>query len=261
MSGSVRYSNPIICNHLASQYVVGVMTPRVRTRVEALRFSVTELDAAIISWSEDFSQIHTNLPEKTPLSSTWSRIAAQIADATKTGAIKASWWSNLNFWRLTGISATVASFALLLMLLVLPIQSKNPTPLISGSPSYVAVMSPSQPKLKGEKEVGNIRFVINVYQKTETTPSRLFVQWSERQPRSNQASMYLWAKDFDTGELTYVGVEPSGEEPWKLTKTTWGAVANSSVLFFTADSKKPTAQNTLYSGPCIQLGSWKQNLT
>lgn len=260
MSGSMRYRNPVIYSHLASQYVIGVMTPRVRARVEALRTLVPELDTAIISWSEDLAPMHAHLPEKAPLPATWDRIDAQITGPATKRKNKTIWWDSLRFWRLTGAGAILTSFALALMLWIAPLQLQNPTSLISGSPSYVAVMSPSMTGLDGEKEKVDIRFVVNVYQKTETTPSQLFVQWSERQPRTSQASMHLWAKDIETGELTYVGAEPSGAESWKLTKAAWRAVANSSDLFFTADRNKPTEQNTLFTGPCIQLGGWKQNV-
>lgn len=258
MSGSLRYKHPIICDHLASQYVVGVMTSRVRARVETLRLIVPELDSAIINWSESFSSIHETLMEKTPGTDTWDKIESTLFEPAKTNKPIFSLWQNLRFWQFTGLGASFASIVFAVVLFVSPSAPITTTPLVSSTPSYMAVMSSASEDAIAKSE---IRFVVNVYQKTDTAPSKLFIQWSERQPRSMKNNMHLWAKDRNTGELSYIGIEPSGALPWNLEKTTWQAISNSSELFFTDTGDMPSAQNTLFSGPCIQLGSWKQDLT
>ena len=256
MSGSLRYKNPIICNHLASQYVVSVMTPRSRARVEKLRLTVPELDAAIIRWSTHFAEVHKKLPETQPQPDTWRRIEARIGQSPTINTSTHSFWNSLGFWRLTGLSTSFASLVLALMLFVFPPQAEKTLPLVSSTPSYMAVMSPFA---AATNKHNDIRFVVNAYQKTATKPSQLFIQWSASQPRANPSSMHLWAKDKDTGELLYIGKEPSGATPWALQKATWLAIANSSDLLFTNNHDQPSAQNTLFTGPCIQLGSWKQH--
>ncbi|RDL43529.1 hypothetical protein DN730_14440 [Marinomonas piezotolerans] len=253
MSGSLRYHNAVICDHLASQYVVGHMTPRVRNRVEALRVVSPELDKAIIHWSESFSTIHNALPDKQPDAKTWSQIEQQLFDHAAPREEKASIWRSLRFWRFTGVSASLASIVLAVMLFVHPPERTEDNALVNSTPQYIAVMSPTANRK-------DIRFVVNLYQKTEKTPSRLFIQWAESQPRAIKTRMHLWAKDKDTGQFAYIGLEPNDNVTWDLQKTTWQAVSSSSELFFTATKVRPTTENTLFSGPCIQLGNWKQNL-
>ncbi|QUX95611.1 hypothetical protein C0J08_09375 [Marinomonas sp. CT5] len=260
MSGSLRYKDPIICDYLASQYVMSVPTPHVKARIEYLRQQIPELDDAIINWSESVANIHKQIPGKQPSVKVWKNIDNSITQPSyKTKhptAGSSSWWNNLLFWRLTGIGASVASLGLALVLSV-DIQKANViAPLISSAPSYTAVMSPIN---DGIKNSDDIRFVVNVYRKTETKPSRLFIQWSERKPRMNMTEMHVWAQEQATGKMAYIGVETNGAQSLSLNKATWTAVSNSSHLIFTTDTNKPNSENTLFSGPCIQLSSWKKN--
>jgi len=265
MSASLRYKNKLICNHLASQYVVADMTPRVRARIETLRLHVPELNIAITYWSEKFSTLHKNLPDEIPPAHVWQNIERKISIG-KTKNKEASWWNNLFLWKATGITTSITSFALMMMLFIFPAQpiadkptvAQSAAPLISSTPSYLAVMSTHSSQINDESD---IRFVVNAYKKTKNAPSRLFVQWSEEQPRSSNNSMHLWAEDRQTGKLSYIGIEPSEQKPWGLTKPSWLAISKSSRLLFTSDSNLPSATNTLFSGPCIQLGSWKQDVT
>ncbi|MDB4836935.1 hypothetical protein OAH87_00510 [Marinomonas sp.] len=255
MPGSLRYKNAMICEHLASQYVAGSMTPRVRSRVDVLRNQYPELDRTIISWAEKIAPLHDSLEEKTVSAAVWHRIESSLFSVASEKDSKSSIWHNLRFWQFTGIGATFASVVFAALLLVLPVSSPK-LPVVSSTPSYLAVMSPVAEGVRSN----DIRFVVNVYQKTEQSPSKLFIQWSEHQSRSLNEGMHLWAKDRNTGELSYVGVEPSDATPWNLNKTTWQAVSNSSELLFTRTADIPSEQNTLFIGPCIQLGSWKQDL-
>jgi len=258
MSGSLRYKNPVICEYLASQYVMAVMTPSVRARMEYLRLHVVELDDAIIAWSDSIAKIHQNLPEKQPSSHVWKRIERSIiVPPLRKANAKIFYWNNLILWRMTGIGASMAAFALVVMLSSYLSKPTMSLPLISSTPSYTAVMSSSS---NGVRNSDDIRFVVNVYQKTTVAPSRIFIQWSERKPRVNNAVMHVWAENRNTGALTYIGAEPNEAKTWALNKITWLAVSNSSTLIFTKNKNIPTANNTLFSGPCIQLASWKSEV-
>lgn len=251
---ALRYRNPVICEHLASQYVTGVMTPRVRSRLETLLDVTPELNRAVAFWSDQMAEIQFDLPEQTANDTLWNKIEALTPEKQNTRSNKdketTSWWKNLLLWQTTGIIGTVSSLALALMLFIAPL---NNTPSLKTAPSYMAAMS------RHNDTSDNIRFVINAYKKTEDTPSTLFVQWSQREPRKNSDALFLWAEDKDTGELTYIGSEPTKGEPWHLTKPTWKAISNSSRLLVTRDQQQPTQTNTLFSGPCVQLTDWKQS--
>lgn len=274
MPRSVRYTHPIICEHLAGQYVAGVMSPLVRARTETLIKQTPELAKTVASWAERFAGLQTQLPEEPISRPMWESIDQKITllDQSNTQdktPQSVHWWHNLLLWRATGITGLATSFALAMLfifspapapievLVDVPVNAPVPNAVVNSPPSYMAAMSR---QLDADTTEDSIRFVINAYKKTDSAPSRLFVQWSERQPRQNTQALHLWAEDIETGALTYIGVEPAAGEPWALNKSTWAAVSNSGRLLMTADDDIPTVANTLFSGPCVQLGSWQQQV-
>ena len=258
MSGSLRYKDPVICEYLAGQYVMSVMTPLVRARIEHLRRHVPVLDDAIIKWSERMANINVNLPERKPSAQVWKRIESIVvppmSQVNEKAKSSSSLWESLSFWRWMGLGTSITSCALAFVITT-SIATQSPiAPSISNAPSYTAVMASVN---EGGNSIENIRFIVNVYQKTETEPSKLFIQWSERKPRLDTVTMHVWAENQTTREMTYIGMEAQGVKSLSLNKATWDAVTNSSHLYFTKDTNKPSAVNTLFSGPCIQLESWK----
>lgn len=259
MSRSVRYQNPVIQEHLAGQYVAGLMTPRVRARTEALQEKIPTLDQVIKQWADTLAVIPAQLPEVNPSPKSWAAIDQQLglSEVPKQAATeKTSWWQNLAFWRMTGIASLASCLCLAIAFGLFVSQSNEKINLLATAPktpNYMAAMSPNQ----ASDNTSDIRFVINAYEKTEKNPSRLFVQWSKNSPRKNKQRFHLWAEDRETGELTYIGEEPENGELWNLNKPTWTAVSNSGRLLATQNMHKPTKANTLFIGPCIQLNGWK----
>ncbi|MGH1486476.1 MAG: hypothetical protein ACRBCI_09670 [Cellvibrionaceae bacterium] len=264
-AGSLRYRKPEVCEHLAGQYVAGSMTPRVRSRMEHLIAVTPELNRAVTFWADQFSDLQYQLPEQTPSADLWSSIDKRVniaeAHSEKTAnkqldAKQKSPWGELLFWRITGVAGFVSSVLLAFFVVFtstnVPIVT-DPASLatIRSAPSYMAAMS----QHNGDDD---IRFVINAYSKAEGVPSRLFVQWSQRHPRADMAPLHLWAEDKDTGELSYIGVEPDKGELWNLTKPTWTAISNSSRLLMTANAQLPDQNNLVFSGPCVQLADWNK---
>lgn len=262
MSRSIRYQNPVVYEHLASQYVAGVMTPLVRARTEALMSATPELRGAVESWANQFAQLQYQLPEESASPQLWDKIEQSITpvDSQKVAYTDEPhhWWDNLLLWRATGLTGIATSLLLALMYFAVPLTpTVEPIAVTSASnaPSYMAAMS-----AHGQSGDDTIRFVINAYEKTESHPSRIFVQWSQRHPRENQTTLHIWAEDVETGELSYIGVEPEKGQAMNLTKATWTAVSNSGRLIMTADANNPTVSNTLFSGPCVQLSDWRQTI-
>jgi hypothetical protein len=256
-SPGLRYRNPTICAHLASQYVTGVMTPRVRIRLEKLLSVTPELNRAVAFWSDQMAEIQLELPEDNASDGLWSNIDKLTPDEKNhtNRKVNNSGWKNLLLWQATGIAGMATSIALALMLFIAPLNDTlNNIPAVNAAPSYMAAMS------KHDDSADTIHFVINVYKKTERTPSTLFVQWSQRQPRETAQPLFLWAEDKDTGELTYIGKEPSKGESWDLNKPIWQTISNSSRLLVTQDQRLPSQSNTLFSGPCVQLSNWEKKV-
>ena len=255
MSRGLRYRNPIVCEHLAGQYVAGIMTVRVRSRMETLLASTPELDRAVAFWADQFSVMHEQLPQAmTPSKDIWQQIDNKITSIeSSSGAapqkIEASgWWQNLWLWKSASMAGMVTSLVLA-MVLFFPVDTSI-QPTIAGA-SYIAAMSAHN------QNKTDIQFIISVYKKQVDKPSRLHVQWSQRHPEADKTPLHLWAEDKDSGELAYIGFQPSSDEAWTLTKPVWLAIANSSRLLMTSDSQLPNQQNTIFSGPCVQLAEWK----
>lgn len=246
MSRCLRYRNPTICEYLAGQYVVGVMTPRVRSRMEALLKTTPELDRAVAFWADHCGQLQAQMPEVHPQADLWQQLDQAIADEPSTAQTKQSnpWWQKLLLWQVTGVVSMATTLALGFLLLFTPA-----TPGGLGGPNYLAAMS----SVSDEQQ---IQFVISAYQKTEQQPSRLHVQWSKHKTVESAPVLHLWAEDRDTGKLTYIGVQPE-QTDWSLTKPQWQAITSSGRLLMTADEQQPDTANTLFTGPCIQLKPWK----
>ncbi len=252
MSRCLRYRNAVICDHIAAQYVAGAMSPRVRSRTQTLIKTTPELDRAIARYADDFSVIHQRLPEPTFESSRhnaiWDSIDKATADQTTAISPKessAGFWDALLVWKVTTGMGALASLVLAFMLFV-----AVPEPTQIG-PSYLANMSAhNDPQ-------NTIQFVISAYGANQGNPSRLHVQWSQEFADKKVPDFHVWAEDKDTGELSYIGSKPPKGTNWDMTKPIWKKVANSSRLLVTADDQRPTAQNTLFSGICLQLKSWK----
>jgi anti-sigma-K factor RskA len=250
MSRCLRYQNPLIYRHLASQYVAGVMSRRVRLRTEVLRQKTPELDRAIAYWSDQFSELHQQLPEAQLSDDAserlWQTIDANAAPKELSSTGFAAVWNSLLTWRLLSGAGALSSMVLAVMLFFIA-----PEPSVTG-PSYLANMVAHNDTDK------NIQFVISAYAKQEDVPSRLHVQWSkDHAGKTSHPQLHLWAEDKDTGKIVYVGLQPPKGKNWDLTKPAWMAVANSRRLLMTTTAQQPVDSNTLFSGFCLQLKQWK----
>jgi len=256
MSRCLRYQNPVICDYLASKYVAGTLTTRVRRRIETLLITTPELDRAIAQWADSFAEVHIRLPEpelsKADQQASWTVIEKAIhTETAEENKEKVSFWNSLFVWRFTSGGAALASVLLAYMLLTgSPVE---PTVVIAG-PDYLANMS-----AQGDSP-NNVRFVITAYKKTEQNQrSRLHVQWLKGRTRSTDQRLHLWAEDKETKAMTYIGLLPENTNDWNLTKSAWKAVTTSQRLLMTADNQTPSENNTLFSGLCLQLNAWKEN--
>ena len=259
MSRYLRYQHPDICQHLAGQYVAGVMTSRVKARTESLRQTQPELDRAIAYWSDQFSTLDQQLNESQLTSLTndqlWNNIQSTLSLASKPLASKesspadkySSMWNQVSTWQwLSGISAFASVVLAVMLWLAVPLTQTT----IAG-PSYLASMA-----AHGDP-ANTVKFIISAYKTDKNKPSQLHIQWSQRQTKVSHPPLHLWAEDKDTGQLSYIGLQPESNEAWNLSKPSWKAIANSHRLLMTVNNQPPTDTNTVFSGLCLQLKQWK----
>ena len=267
MSECIRYQNPTVCDYLASQYVAGDMTMRVRARTESLAQSTPELSNAISQWADNFMPLQQALYEASPQYHTqascphvWPLIEQQVAQLTVSknnssiNQAKATHqnviyqlWNTLLLWRvMTGVTTLASVFMVSMLLLTVPDSSPPAT-----GPSYLAAMSShgstDQPA----------DFVISVYAKNTTSSSKLHIQWAKEQQMVWQTPLHLWSENKETGEIEYIGIQDLSASSVPLTKSSWVAIANSSRLFMTEEKAMPNEENIIFSGICLQLQQWQ----
>ena len=81
MSGKLaRYSNPTIVNHLAVNYVLGTLTPKVCLRFEKLRydFRFNELNERTWFWENSMAPLSDSAPPLSPKPATWQNIQSKL---------------------------------------------------------------------------------------------------------------------------------------------------------------------------------------
>jgi len=267
MSKCIRYQDPTVCDYLASQYVAGNMTTRVRARTESLAQSIPELSNAISQWADNFTPLQQALYEASPKYHTqtncahmWPFIEQRLAQLTisKNSSITNKskpthqnifyqLWNTLLLWRvMAGVTTLASVFMVSVLLLAVPDSSPTTT-----GPSYLAAMSSH-----GSTDQ-SADFVISVYAKNATSSSKLHIQWAKEQQITSHAPLHLWAENKETGVIEYVGIQDLGIGSVPLTKSSWMAIASSSRLFMTDKKTLPNEDNIIFSGVCLQLQQWQ----
>jgi len=75
-----RYQQINVVEHLASQYVLGTLTPRVQKRVAALRPTHDLLEQRIHFWQEKLVHLDEQTPELPTREATWDNILSAIEE-------------------------------------------------------------------------------------------------------------------------------------------------------------------------------------
>ncbi|WLQ17027.1 hypothetical protein O5O45_13995 [Hahella aquimaris] len=253
MSRSMRYKNATVCDHLASQYVAGAMSARVRRRMETLMRDYREMDTAVAYWSDLMTPMQDRLPPQQPPVDLWAKIDAATAPVakpqtarTQAQVAKTSWlasfWENLAMWRFSAMAGTAASVVFAVALL---------WNVMGGAPGrgadYMAPMSRN----------GEVALVISAYKGEEPGTSELVTQWSKRFQDKPSGPLHLWAEKMDDHSLVYLGQIDSGKENWTLTSAEWKVIANSSRLLINDNPSTLDVAAVTFEGPCVQLNAWK----
>jgi anti-sigma-K factor RskA len=264
MSTSIRYQNPQLCDYLASQYVAGDMTVRVRARTETLAQSIPLLSNAIGQWSDDFIPLQEALYKTSSQQidaitkssrDVWPLIEQQVTPLAKSinipleqnKGVAYQLWNTLLLWRaMAGVTSLASVFMISILWFAAPTQN-----LVVTGPSYLAAMSShgdaNQPA----------EFVISVYAKNTTSPSTLHIQWIKEQQPTQHPLLHLWSENKDTGAVEYIGLQNLDTASIELTKPLWMSIANSSRLFMTKKKQQPSEENIVFSGLCLQLQAWQ----
>lgn len=243
MFRSMKYQNPVVREHMASHYAMGLLTPRVKRRVEAWMEHDASFHKEVLQWQERLSPLNDLPPAVTPPAYVRRNVLAAIAGTPQEQVAKRGWswlWRSLPIWQ--GVS--LASMALVAFLVFSPVQTTAP---VSGKLAYVAVMQ----TMNGQSEPP---LVISAYAKTESTPSRLELRWNDRVENTNVAQATLWAVDRDTGDVSPLMTLADNTTSVALTASQWKSVQNSLELVVTSGEQFDSP--VLLRGVCLQLADW-----
>ena len=88
----MKYDRPELLDRLASEYVLGTMTARVRRRFQAIQRTSLQTQVAVQTWERRLSPLAQSVPPQQPSAATWEAINRRTASQTSPQAAQASAW-------------------------------------------------------------------------------------------------------------------------------------------------------------------------
>lgn len=250
-----RYSSPELVDHLASNYVMGLLSPLVKKRVETLRrdFDYRQIDQRINFWEQRLSPLNDETPDLAPLPQTWKNIQAivnhgqvstQDARQARVQTTNESWWQTYSFGKWSGafsfIICVVIGFALLK-----PTDVQNNTGF--GALSYLAVL---------EDDNQNPQVVATTYGESK----QLVLDILSLPAIDPEETFELWVTSKTDNQTRSLGEIPIGQTSFDrlLTEAEWRLIVDSSYLVISIEDEGGSAigepsESIISKGLCIRL--------
>ncbi len=238
----MRYHNPEIREHLAGQYVLGALSPRVRRRTERLMRSDKALEKLVYQWQDRLCTMNDSAPEAKPPKRVWDELEMMLnrTPMQQTANPQKQLMQSLLLWR--SVTAVLLASVIAIALLV-----SNPPALHPAG--YVALMKNNPEQLEPS-------LMITAYQGKEPGTSSLHIQWNQRTEQQDLEGLTLWAIDRDTKNHLSLGSLAVVEDNRLLSRTEWQALKNS--LELVATRGELFTDPIVFSGPCVQLSDWRE---
>ncbi|MBJ7536882.1 anti-sigma factor [Marinomonas transparens] len=248
MFRSLKYQNPVVREHLAGQYAMGLLSNQVKKRVEAfIKYDAT-FEQEVIHWQVRLAPLN-EIPEEVPApAGLKQKVLARIQSENQAPSSTLLeqvmiWWKSVLLWQ----GAAFASITALIIFITMPFNSPTQQTTSTGTLSYLAVMQSQQASTEPP-------LVISAYSKTEKSPSRLEFRWNERTPNQDLSNATLWAIERETGSFIQLTKLAVGIKKMNLTAAQWKAVNNSlELIVVDGDS---LSSRVLLRGTCLQLANW-----
>lgn len=244
-----RYDNDTITEHLASQYVLGLLTTKVSQRVEKLQLSNQKLADKIIYWQDRFSNFDKQTAELAPKIQTWHNIEQIFVEPetnSTTSTHKTPWWSWLFFPQFASAVAVV-TIAVLSYLVLKPLNVDDPL-------SYVAVLTDKnqQAQLVASTYGESKKLIVNVI----NTPKI-----------ADDQDLEIWVVSKTDQQARSLGVIPRNTPlvQKQLTNAQWRLIKDSASLIVTIEDLggSPVGEPSeliVSRGLCVRLKDWKKNV-
>lgn len=225
--------NDILCEKLASEYVLGTLKGGARRRFEAWLKNDAALKRTVLEWQEWLLPLAEMTPSIAPPGRVWRSIEKYLDAQAKPE--RSDWKDNVYFWRWLGIASTAVAASLVAVLLV-----RQPGTDIAA-PVYVAMLTDEQARaaivVKGNPQLDRITVRIL------TVPAI-----------GKDKSLELWALPKDGQPRSLGLISHAGEITLKLPSD----VRLESVphLAVSVEPKGGSPNPNMPSGPVIFKGAW-----
>ena len=257
-----RYSQENIIEHLASQYVLGTLTLKVRQRVETLSQCNPLFEQAINGWQQRFVGLDQQTEQLPPSEASWQKIieqlggnltqAAQASKAMSQSNQQGTFFQKIATWLAMPTNRTISVFSLVtllvLSLLLINQMITKPAPL-----SYVAVLTEQdgQAHLVASTYGESKKLILNVINAPKISVDQALELWVISKTDSQ-------ARSLGVIELEQVLIEQ------QLSEAQWRLIKDSDALIVTIEESGGSAigepsEVIVSRGLCIKLKEWQKN--
>jgi len=266
-----RYQQTNVVEHLASQFVLGTLTPLVRKRVIALCEHNKDIESRINFWQEKLVSIDKKTVERPPHEDNWAAITQALDithdvkhETTETSQLASekqgflskftTWWSsNIFSSSIFSVSNYRVSTAFSLVTLLMVTFIINP---FANSPeqlSYVAVLTDKQ---------GSAHLVASTYGDSQ----KLVVNVINMPDVDKGKALELWVVSKTDTQSRSLGVIPQGRDliEHQLTQAQWRLIKDSESLIVTVEDAGGSpigepSEMIVSRGLCVRLQEWGNN--
>ena len=249
-----RYSSPVIVDHLASNYVTGLLNPLVRQRVDTLRaqFDYSHIDQRISYWEQKLSPLNDAVPELAPLPETWQKIQDRLDLQQNTQAQQsqqAASWGILSWLSGSMLKWSTAFSLAVCVILGYSLIQQNQT---SDPLSYVAVMQDDQqtPQVVAATYGASKKLMLDILTLPDIDSEQSYELWVTSKTDNQSRSLGEIPKDLSSFER-------------QLSEAEWRLIADSSFLVISVEDIGGSAigepsDMIVSKGLCIRLSAWDQ---
>ena len=265
-----RYANPKVVQHLASQYVLGTLSPRARQRLERLLTDhpvlSSALEESIADWQQKFVELDHQTAVLAPKASTWQNIQ-KILDGTSNQSrveptpvsASPSHWLNALWHRIQSqtLHRLMHVFSIAIIAVLLLFLNQTDAPFESNNNlSYVAILA-------ADNETPIL--VASTYGQSRTLVLNRLIE-SIKEPNSD-TDLELWVVSKTDHQARSLGTVSQQQETMQrqLTEAEWRLIKDSHSLLLTREELGGSAigepsDEIVAQGLCIRLKEWRNEV-
>ncbi len=246
-----RYTSTEIIDHLASNYVMGLLNPSVARRVDQLRAQpqYNALEQRIEYWEGKLSPLDDSTPELPPKPQSWTIIQQRLnhTDNTEHSSSPQGILSKLQRWFSPPRLAMAFSIVVCTLVINTAFFETSSPELARGSLSYIAVL---------EDQQQTPQVVASSFSESKT----LVLDILNLPALDDDQSYELWVTSKSDNQTRSLGEIPMGVSSIDKTLTTaqWRLIADSSYLLISVEEQGGSAlgepsDSIVSKGLCIRL--------